>query len=144
MHMVAEIRARLARLGTRLEASERGLGVVADALSGAGPLTRGQLPPPQLLSAYDHPVMGWGWRHPTLGDHQGWSGPTSSFRASALVVGRAGGTWGPASRAVPLRPFGRFDNGVRASLAQDAQAVVAFLGLPGRPMIVPAASRSNG
>lgn len=94
------------------------------------------LPKPMLLGPYEPLLMGWRSREPVLGGHQEVVTVNGLSRAIALAGGRAVGTWGLADGVVTLRPFGPLDDGARNALADDAQAVATFPGVPGRPMMI--------
>ncbi|MEO6821571.1 MAG: winged helix DNA-binding domain-containing protein [Candidatus Nanopelagicales bacterium] len=89
--------------------------------------------PPRLLGAFDPLLLGWVSREPYLGSHQGIVTVNGLFRPFALVGSRAVGTWTLTRGEVVLAPFAEIGSADAEALRLDAQDVVRFLGLSGRP-----------
>ncbi len=85
------------------------------------------LPPPRLLGAFEPLLMGWADRTPVLDGHTQLVTSNGIFRASALVGGRAAGTWSLAGGRVAIQPFGRLAKADAAALAAEADDVLRFL-----------------
>jgi len=89
-----------------------------------------EVPEPTLLGAFDPVLHGWVDRAPLVGSHRGVVTSNGVFRATALVGGRVVGTWGLSDGQVRLRLLEQISPSAAHSLAGDARAVLAFLGLP--------------
>ncbi len=95
-----------------------------------------EVPAPRLLGPFDPVLHGWASRAPIVGAHQGVVTSNGIFKASALVDGRAVGTWTLPGGRVTLTPLEPLHDDVLAALADDARDVHRFLRLPERPMDV--------
>lgn len=117
------------------ETAERddGLVALADATAATAPPP---LPPPRLLGPFDPLLHGWKSRDLVVGDHGGVVTVNGIFRPVALVDGRVVATWRMPDRVVTLDPLEPVPSAVVDALATDAEAVLRFLGLPVRPMVV--------
>jgi Winged helix DNA-binding domain len=103
---------------------------LVDRSSPAGP------PKPTLLGAFDPVLHGWVDRAPLVGSHRAVVTTNGVFRATALVGGRVVGIWGLSDGQVRLRLLETISRSAERSLAGDARAVQAFLGLPEGRMVV--------
>ncbi len=101
---------------------------------GAGPGRR--MPAPRLLGPFDPVLHGWADRSPLVGPHRGVVTSNGVFRATALVAGRVVGTWGLAEGRVRLRLLEPIAPAAERALRREAEAVLAFLGLPPAPLAV--------
>jgi hypothetical protein len=98
------------------------------AADGAG---AGELPPPRLHGPFDPLLHGWTDRSFVLGSTTGIVTSNGIFRPFALVNGRAVATWSLAAGKIRLTPFAPLEDADEALLAEDAQAVLRYLGQPG-------------
>lgn len=93
----------------------------------AGVPPAADLPPPRLLGCFEPVLLGWTSREPLLGSHQGVVTRNGTFRAFALVRGRAVATWRMTRGEVELEPFAALTRRDEAALEADAADVVRFL-----------------
>lgn len=129
--------------GTTLGAARRGLAVLGSTadddglhrLPGAA-AAAGAVPAPVLLGPFDPVLHGWVDREAVIGRHTGLVTSNGIFKASALVGGRAVGTWTLPGGRVTLDAFEPLTPDVVAALAEDARAVHHYLGLRDREMVV--------
>ena len=73
-------------------------------------------------------------RAPFVGDHPGVVTSNGIFRPVALAGGRVVATWGLPGGVVTVDPLERIAPRQRKALAAEAADVLAFLGLPSRPV----------
>ena len=98
-------------------------------LRGRGPAA--QIPPPRLLGPYDPVLLGWMSREQIIGSHLRIVTDNGLFRPVALVDGRAVGVWRLADGRVTLEPFARLPRATVDALAEEADAVLRYLGHTG-------------
>jgi hypothetical protein len=89
------------------------------------------MPPPRLLGAFDPVLHGWVDRSVVAGDHRDVVTTNGVFRPCALVGGRVAGTWRLSDARLRLRLLEPVTPAVSRALSHEADAVAAFLGLPG-------------
>lgn len=130
--------------GLPLRDAHRGLEALADetedrpsgcvALRGAPrPTTR---PPPRLLGPFDPILHGWKSRDFLVGPHRDVVTVGGIFRPVALVDGRVVGTWRLRDGVVTIEPREPVATDVLDALTLEGAAVLRFLGLPARPVLV--------
>jgi hypothetical protein len=124
-----------ARLGLDAIAAETvqdadGLVALAD-----GPRSSGTAPP-RLLGSFDPMLHGWASRAAVLAAHAEAVVSGGIFRPFALVDGRAVATWRLERGRVRLRALEPIAPAVLEALDEDAGGVLAYLGLPPRPLEV--------
>jgi hypothetical protein len=96
-------------------------------------------PPTRLLGNFDPILHGWVSRRPVLGDHDPDVVLGGMFRSFAMAEGRPVALWRIAGGRVRVAPFARLAPGTEAALLEDADRVLAFLGLPAKePVLEPA------
>ncbi|MCU1692496.1 MAG: hypothetical protein JWM64_1587, partial [Frankiales bacterium] len=106
------------------------LGEARQALTGArapagGPVPA--LPPPRLLGGFEPVLLGWTSREDVVGPHLQLVTTNGLFRPFAMVEGRAVATWSLAGGRVAVTPLEPYDDDVAQTLADDADAVLAYL-----------------
>jgi hypothetical protein len=131
-------------VGLPLRDAHRGLEAIADetedrpagcvALRGAP--RRAPLPPPRLLGPFDPVLHGWKSREFLLGPHRSVVTVNGIFRPVALVDGRVVATWRLADGTPTINLLEPVDGAALAALTADAAAVLRYLGLPARPVLV--------
>jgi Winged helix DNA-binding domain len=99
-------------------------------------------PPPaptRLLGNFDPLLHGWVSREPVLGaDEQQVVVAGGIFRSFVLASGSAVGLWRIASGRIRIAPFEPLSPRTEAALLRDADAVLAYLGLPAKePVLEP-------
>jgi hypothetical protein len=94
------------------------------------------LPLPRLLGPFDPLLHGWTSRDFVVGAHRGVVTVNGIFRPVALVDGRVVATWRMPGGVVTLDPLEAVAPRALDALAADAEAVLAYLGLPVRPLVV--------
>ncbi len=87
------------------------------------------LPPPRLLGPFEPLLLGWTSRDAVVGRHTGLVTSNGVFRPFALVDGRAVATWSLAGGRVTVTPLEPYDDDVQQALADDADALLAWLGV---------------
>ena len=130
--------------GLPLRDAHRGLEAVADATvdlpSGNVALRdrgrRPALPPPRLLGPFDPVLHGWKSRDFVVGPYRDVVTVNGIFRPVALVDGRVVGTWRLADGMVTLEPREGLPGAVLDALILEGAAVLRYLGLPARPVLV--------
>jgi hypothetical protein len=96
--------------------------------------SRGRIPPPRLLGAFDPVLLGWTSREPILGRHEPRVVTGGIFRPFALAGGRAIGGWKWAKGETILNPFENFSAPVARALELEARDVTRFL-VPPEPRL---------
>lgn len=122
------------RAFSMIAAETRLVGGAMWALAAAG--HAGPLPPPRLLGMFDPVLHGWADRSFVTGAHTDVVTTNGLFRATALVRGRAAGTWTMPDGVVSLRPFRRLTRSELSGLEREAADVLRFLDLPLKPLRV--------
>lgn len=130
--------------GLPLRDAHRGLELLADETedrpSGCvalrGRPRRAPVPPPRLLGPFDPVLHGWKSRDFVVGPHRDVVTTNGVFRPVALVDGRVAATWRLADGMVTITPRERLPATVIDALTIDGAAVLRFLGLPARPVLV--------
>jgi hypothetical protein len=130
--------------GLPLRDAHRGLEVLGDAtedrpagrvaLRGTG--RRRGLPPPRLLGPFDPVLHGWKSRDLLVGPYRDVVTVNGWFRPCALVEGRVVATWRLGGGVVTIEPREPLSTEVLDALSVDGAAVLRFLGLPARPVLV--------
>ncbi len=92
------------------------------------------VPAPVLLGPFDPLLHGWVSREAVVGQHPGVITSNGIFKASALVGGRAVGTWTLPGGRVTLKALEPLAPDVVTTLAADAADVHRYLGLPEQDM----------
>ena len=141
-HGPASARDLAAWAGITLSDARGGLATIADELveSPCGirlrsaPVPTGGFPPLRLLGAFDPLLHGWVSRAPFVGDRPGVVTSNGIFRPVVLAGGRVVATWGLPGGVVTVDPLERIAPRQRKALAAEAADVLAFLGLPSRPV----------
>ena len=123
---------RDARAGLTAIASElRQRRMASSSRAGAAPARSRRL----ACSAPSIPVLlGWTSREQIVGPHRRIVTDNGLFRPFALVDGRAAGLWRLQGGRVTLEPFAPLDRATTDALAAEAEEVLRYLGLPGRPV----------
>lgn len=116
----------------RDETEDRPSGCVA--LRGAA--RRAALPPPRLLGPFDPILHGWKSRAFVVGQYGDVVTLNGVFRPVALVSGRVVATWRLAGGMVAIEPREPLAPDVLDALSLEATAVLRYLGLPARPVLV--------
>lgn len=85
--------------------------------------------PARLLGAFDPILHGWESRDWLIPDRDGRKVVTTNgiFRPTILVENRIVGTWTMPGGKVELAPFAELDRKARATLSEEAEAVVRYL-----------------
>ncbi|WP_375387669.1 winged helix DNA-binding domain-containing protein [uncultured Amnibacterium sp.] len=94
--------------------------------------------PTRLLGNFDPILHGWVSRDPVLGAHEGNVVVGGIFRSWAFDAGRAVALWRIAGGRVRIAPFARLPRRTEQALLADAEAVVAYLGLPAKEPVLEA------
>jgi len=97
---------------------------------------RAVLPPPRLLGPFDPVLHGWRARDFVLGAHRDVVTVNGIFRPVALVEGRVVATWRLADGVVTIEPRESLPADALDALGLEGAAVLRYLGLPGRPVLV--------
>lgn len=97
---------------------------------------RAAVPAPRLLGPFDPVLHGWKTRDFVVGPHRDVVTLNGIFRPVALVAGRVAATWRLADGVVTLEPREPLSTEVLDALGQDGAAVLHYLGLPARPVLV--------
>jgi len=118
------------------ETDDRPSGCVA--LRGA---RRPALPPPRLLGPFDPLLHGWKSRDFLVGGHRGVVTVNGIFRPTALVEGRVVATWRLVDGALTIEVLEPLSGDVLDALTRDGTAVLRYLGLPARPVLVAESGR---
>jgi Winged helix DNA-binding domain len=92
------------------------------------------MPPPRLLGAFDPVLHGWVDREPIIGPYGQVVTTNGIFRPIALVEGRVVGSWTLAQGQVRLTVFEPVAPTILEALAEEALAVLRFLGMPETPL----------
>ncbi len=122
---LGDARAGLAAIASQLR--ERPDGLLQ--LRGRRPAAR--VPAPRLLGPFDPVLLGWTSREQIVGPHRGIVTNNGLFRPFALVDGRAVGIWRLTDGRITLEPFARLPRQTTDALAEEADAVLTYLGLVG-------------
>ena len=130
--------------GLPLRDAHRGFEVIAgetdDRPSGCVALRTGpgrpRLPPPRLLGPFDPLLHGWKSREFLVGPHRGVVTVNGIFRPTALVDGRVAATWRLADGALTIELLEPLAADDLDQLTIDGAAVLRYLGLPARPVLV--------
>lgn len=94
--------------------------------------------PMRLLGNFDPILHGWVSRAPVLGPHEHDVVLGGVFRSFAFADGRAVGLWRIAGGRVRIAPFVPLPKRTQHALLHDAEAVLAYLGLPSKePVLEP-------
>ncbi|HEX8689739.1 MAG TPA: winged helix DNA-binding domain-containing protein [Solirubrobacterales bacterium] len=117
-----DARAGLKAIGAELDQSRNGL-VRLRKRSGV----EGEIPPPQLLGAFDPVLLGWVSREAIIGPHTSLVTRNGMFHPFALVKGRAVARWRLARGEVTLEPFEPLTARVARALEVEAADVSRFL-----------------
>jgi hypothetical protein len=95
--------------------------------------------PTRLLGNFDPILHGWVSRDPVLGMHESDVVTGGIFRSWAFAGGNAVALWRIAGGRVRIAPFAPLAKRTERTLLADAEAVVAYLGLPTKdPVLEPA------
>ncbi|HUO47892.1 MAG TPA: winged helix DNA-binding domain-containing protein [Acidimicrobiales bacterium] len=94
------------------------------------------MPAPSLLGAFDPVLHGWLDRTFITGDHKPVVTTNGLFRPIALVGGRVAGIWSLADGTLRLQLLEPVADADLQALSGEAAAVLRYLGLPARDMIV--------
>jgi hypothetical protein len=95
--------------------------------------------PARLLGNFDPILHGWVSRDPVLGRYEQDVVTGGIFRSWLFVDGRAAGLWRIAGGRVRIAPFAPLPKPVERILIADAEAVLAYLGMPAKePVLEPA------
>lgn len=130
--------------GLPLRDAHRGLEVIADVTedlpSGTvalrGRPTRAPRPSPRLLGPFDPVLHGWKSRDFVLGPYGDVVTVNGIFRPVVLVDGRAVGTWRLPDGMVQIELREPLAPDVLDALGAEGSAVLRYLGLPARPVLV--------
>ena len=101
-----------------------------------GPSSRPALPPPRLLGPFDPILHGWKSRELVVGPYRDVVTVNGIFRPVALVAGRVAATWRLADGMVTIEPRQPLSAEVLDALSLEGTAVLRYLGLPARPVLV--------
>lgn len=117
------------------ETDDRPAGCVALRRRG-GRAARPPLPPPRLLGPFDPLLHGWKSRAFVVGPYGDVVTVNGVFRPIALVDGRAVATWRLDGGTLTVTPREPLPAAVLDELTRDGAAVLRYLGLPSRPVLV--------
>jgi hypothetical protein len=120
--------------GISLGAARRGFAAAGEEAGASR--RRVRLPPPRLLGPFDPLLHGWASRAPFVGDHSGVVTTNGIFRPVALVEGHVVATWRLAGGVLTIDYLERVPAAAHTALVEDGAAVLRFLGLPDRPVVV--------
>jgi hypothetical protein len=115
-----------------------GLGDARRALSGQRPLATGgaAMPAPRLLGGFDPILHGWASRVELVGQHPGVVTSNGIFRPTLLVEGRIVGVWALPAGVPTLHLLEPITATTRAAVEREAAAVLGFLDLPPRGLVL--------
>jgi hypothetical protein len=130
--------------GLPLKDAHRGLEILGDdtedrpsgCVALRGRARRAALPAPRLLGPFDPVLHGWKARHFVVGPHGDVVTTNGVFRPVALVSGRVVGTWRLADGMITIALREPLPAPALDALGLDGAAVLRFLGLPARPVLV--------
>ncbi len=94
------------------------------------------VPPPRLLGPFDPVLHGWRSRDFVVGPHRDVVTTNGVFRPVALVEGRVVATWRLSHGAVTIAVREPLPVAALDALSLEGSAVLRFLGLPARPVLV--------